>query len=159
MALAALLTLTATPLMARVSLGIYEGWGAFREEETPRCYAIAEPSSRNAGSDWKAYASIGYWPGKNVRAQLYFRLSKEKRADAPATLSIGNQKFALVSGGINAWAADPRMDAAIIAAMRSASSMSISVAAKKGGSVFDTYRLRGAASAIDAAALACARSV
>ncbi len=148
-----------TPLSARVSLGIYDGWGAFREETTPRCYAISEPVVRARGRQWKPYASVGYWPGKNVRAQLYFRLSREKRTDANATLSIGNQKFALVSGGINAWAADPRMDAAIIAAMRSATSMSISVQARNGGFVTDVYRLRGAASAIDAAALACAGAV
>ena len=143
---------------AKVSLGIYDGWGAFRTEEgTARCYAIAEPSARTGGSDWQAYASIGYWPTRAVRGQLYFRLSKEKREGASVTLSIGEQKFALVSGGANAWAADAKMDAAIISALRSATSMTVSVPAKKGVVVADTYRLRGAASAIDAAALGCAR--
>lgn len=151
--------LIAAPLAAKVSLGIYDGWGAFREETTPRCYAIAEPSARASGSDWKGYASVGYWPGRKVRAQLYFRLSKEKRAGSAVTLAVGTQKFALVSGGVNAWATDARMDAAIIAAMRSQTSMSITGPAKKGGSIADTYRLRGAASAIDAAALACAQAV
>lgn len=148
-----------TAAYAKVSLGIYDGWGAFRTEEgAPRCYAIAEPSARAGGSDWQGYASIGYWPTRAVRGQLYFRLSKEKRDGASVTLSIGQQKFALVSGGANAWASDTKMDAAIIAALRSATSMTVSVPAKKGGVVADTYRLRGAASAIDAAALGCSRS-
>ena len=153
--------LAALPSMAdaKVSLGIYDGWGAFRSEEgAPRCYAIAQPSARAGGSDWQAYASIGYWPTRAVRGQIYFRLSKEKRDGAAVILSIGQQKFALVSGGANAWAADAKMDAAILAALRAATSMTVSVPAKKGGVVADTYRLRGAASAIDAAALGCART-
>lgn len=154
---ASVMLLAAAPLSANVSLGIYDGWGAFRDETGPRCYAIAKPSARASGSDWKAYISIGYWPTRKVRGQLHFRLSKEKRGGAPVTLSVGTRKFQLVSGGANAWAAYPAMDAAIIAAMRSASSLSVSAPAKKGGVIADTYRLRGAASAIDAAALACAR--
>lgn len=154
-------TLAALPSMAdaKVSLGIYDGWGAFRSEEgAPRCYAIAQPSARAGGSDWQAYASIGYWPTRAVRGQIYFRLSKEKRDGAAVILSIEQQKFTLVSGGANAWAADAKMDAAILAALRAATSMTVSVPAKKGGVVADTYRLRGAASAIDAAALGCART-
>ena len=52
---------------------------------------------------------------------------------------------------------DARMDAAIVAAMRSAPSMSVESRAETGGAIADTYRLRGAATAIDAAALGCAR--
>ena len=50
-----------------------------------------------------------------------------------------------------------RMDAAIVAAMRSAPSMSVESGTATGGAIADTYRLRGAATAIDAAALGCAK--
>ncbi|HEY0315174.1 MAG TPA: hypothetical protein VGC28_02800 [Sphingomonas sp.] len=72
-----------------------------------------------------------------------------------ATLSIGDAAFPLVAQGRSAWAHDRRQDAAIVAAMRSGSSMSVSAVGANGNAFADAYRLRGAASAIDSAALAC----
>lgn len=145
----ALITIT-VPAAAKLSLGVYDGWGAFRDEAQGRCYAITEPPYKASS---RPFASVGFWPQKGVRAQVYFRLSRDKREGADMSVSIGEARFPLRSGGRNAWAADARADAAIIAAMRSAKSMSV-----QGGGVVDTYRLRGAASAIDAAALSCART-
>ena len=147
--IAAMFVTIAAPAAAKLSLGVYDGWGAFRDEAQGRCYAIAEPPYKASN---RPFASVGFWPQQGVRAQVYFRLSRDKRADAPMSVSIGEQRFPLRSGGRNAWALDARTDAAIIAAMRSAKSMSI-----QGGGVVDSYQLRGAASAIDAAALSCAR--
>lgn len=48
------------------------------------------------------------------------------------------------------------MDLAIIAAIRSAQSLSVQSTGANGGTITDAYALRGAASAIDAAALGCA---
>lgn len=146
----------AGPVEARDSLGVFEGWGAFRDAETPRCFAIAEPVGTSAGR-WRPFASVGSWPRANVRGQVHIRLSREIAARSPLTLSIGEQRFALVGGGADAWAKDRQMDAAIVAAMRSAPSMSIAARAKTGAGFADTYRLRGAATAIDAAALGCGR--
>lgn len=142
--------IVATPLAAKLSLGVYDGWGAFRDEAQGRCYAITEPPYKASN---RPFASVGFWPQKGVRAQVYFRLSRAKREGAAMSVTIGEARFPLRSGGRNAWGPDARTDAAIIAAMRSAKSMSV-----QGGGVLDTYRLRGAASAIDAAALSCARS-
>ena len=49
------------------------------------------------------------------------------------------------------------MDAAIIAAMRSAPSMRITAIGTNGRRFTDTYELAGAATAIDAATLGCRR--
>lgn len=143
------LALLTAPAAAKLSLGVYDSWGAFRDEAQGRCYAIAEPPYRASN---RPFASVGFWPQQGVRAQVYFRLSRDKRAGSALSVSIGEQRFPLRSGGRNAWAQDARTDAAIIAAMRSAKSMSV-----QGGGVVDSYQLRGAASAIDAAALSCAR--
>ena len=144
-----MLVTIAVPAAAKLSLGVYDGWGAFRDEAQRRCYAIAEPPYKASS---RPFASVGFWPQQGVRAQVYFRLSRDKRVGAPMSVSFCEQRFPLRSGGRNAWALDARTDAAIIAAMRSAKSMSI-----QGGGVVDSYQLRGAASAIDAAALSCAR--
>ena len=150
------LLLVAAPAAARDALGIYDGWGAFRDARPQRCFAIAEPV-RGGGGKWRPYASVGHWPAQRIRGQLHVRLSREKRADAPVTLSIDDRKFALVAGGVDAWAPDARIDAAIIAAMRSGRSMSVATISANGSAFADTYRLKGAATAIDAAALGCAR--
>lgn len=154
------LTLLATPALARESLGMFDGWGAFRDPKVPRCYAIAMASQSGSArsGDYQPYATVGHWPQRRTRNQIHFRLSRRIAADTPVQLTIGEQTFALTGGGGDAWAADLRGNAAMVAAMRSARSMRISARAANGTSFSDSYALAGAASAIDAAALGCARS-
>ena len=146
----------AAPAQARDSLGIFESWGAFRDPATPRCYAIAQPAARS-GQALRGFASVGTWPRQRLRGQVHFRLSQPHQSKAPVILSIGERRFTLVAGQVDAWAADARADAAIVAAMRAAPSMSVQTVGAGGRAFADSYALRGAATAIDAAALGCAR--
>ncbi len=146
-----------TPALARESLGMFDSWGAFRDPAVPRCYAIAMASMLKS-SAYQPYATIGHWPQKRTRNQVHFRLSRRIATGTPVRLTIGDQSFALAGGGGDAWAADKRDDAAIVAAMRSAQSMRVNARAANGTSFSDSYQLAGAASAIDAAALGCART-
>ncbi len=141
----------------RDSLGVFERWGAFREARTPRCYAIAEPVTGRSAGGTQPFVAVGYWPRANVRGQVHVRLSRNMAVRSPVTIAIGERRFALVGRGADAWATDRRMDAAIVAAMRLGSSMSISARAATGGGFADSYALKGAATAIDAAALGCGR--
>ncbi|WP_419722887.1 hypothetical protein [Sphingobium aquiterrae] len=145
---------------ARDSLGIFESWGAFRDPAVPRCYAIAEPveHGRNgASTTWRPFAAIGTWPRQAVRGQVHVRLSAQRAPPARVILSVGDRRFALSAGTADAWAPDRQTDAAIVAAMRSGTSMSVETTGKDGRPFADVYALRGAATAIDAAALGCAR--
>ncbi|MGX7951770.1 hypothetical protein ACWPM1_04305 [Tsuneonella sp. HG249] len=147
----------AAPLAARDSLGVFENWGAFRDPGAGRCYAIAMPEPSRAARDYRAFASVGTWPKRGVRGQVHFRLSRKLPAEPAITLSIGGQRFMLTGGGGDAWTRDRTMDASVIAAMRSAGSMSISARDLRGRRFSDRYDLRGAATAMDAATLGCAR--
>lgn len=151
-----ILALIATPASARTSLGTFEGWGAFRDENPTRCFAIAQPS-RGGGGKWRPFASVSSWPASGVRGQVQVRLSHALLPNAPVVLSIGGQRFPMVAGGADTWALDPRVDAALVAAMRSASGFTVQARAATGGSFSESYALKGAATAIDAAALGCAR--
>jgi hypothetical protein len=145
-------------LAARDVLGVFQRWGAFRDAGQGRCFAIAQPIAGGwAASPWRPFAAIGYWPGQGVRGQINIRLSHQLADGTGATLGIGEARFALKGGGADVWAADRQADAAILAAMRSGRLMSISGRARAGGTFTDRYDLRGAATAIDAAALGCAR--
>ena len=139
----------------REELGLFQLWGAFREPG--RCFAISEPYRSPRPGAWRPFASIGYWPGRGVRSQVHFRLSREKRPGSAVLLRIDDLTFQLQGGGNNAWAPDRRADADIVAAMRSGIEMSVETRSVRGAFVRDSYRLRGAATAIDAAAIACAR--
>jgi hypothetical protein len=153
-----LLILPIAPASARDSLGIFDRWGAFRDPEVPRCFAIAAPAGQEDGqAGWRPFASVGTWPKKGVRGQLHIRLSRKRAPGTGVTVSLGDQRFALVAGDADAWATDKRADAAILSAMRSARSMSVEATARNGRAFADVYTLRGAATAMDAAAIGCAR--
>jgi len=153
----ALATVIALPAQARDSLGLYGTWGAFRDPLTPRCYAIAmaEPSAKQR--DYQAYASVGTWPRRAVRNQIHFRLSRRVAPNRSIVLTIGVQRFTLVGGGGDAWAANSGDNAAIVAALRSASDMRVSARDVRGRSFSNFWKLAGAASAMDAASIGCAR--
>lgn len=149
----------ASPLAARDSLGVFGQWGAFRDPGVPRCYAIAmaEEPRRGETRERTPYASVGNWPARGVRGQVHVRLSRAVAPGAAISLAVGGRRFALAGSGADAWARDERMDAAIVAAMRSASSMSVSSRDRSGRRFTDRYSLEGAATAVDAATVGCAR--
>ena len=150
-------TVGTVPASARDSLGMFASWGAFRDAAVPRCYAIAQVEKpHGAKVDYQAYADVGHWPKRGVRNQVHFRVSKRLAANAPVRLKVDTQEFVLVGGGGDAWATDRRMDAAIVAAMRSGKAMRVRARSADGREFSDYYPLPGSASAIDAAALGCA---
>ncbi len=146
----------ATPAIAKDRLGIYSSWAAFKDAGTPRCYAIASPEQRVSGSTRPGYFSIGFWPKRGVRHQIYVSLSRDRSSNSSITISAGGRRFRLKTTRTGGWAIDQRMDLAIIAAMRTSASLSVESIGRDGRSIVDAYALRGAPSAIDAAALGCA---
>lgn len=117
---------------------------------------MAEPSRHQR--QYQPYATIGTWPKRGVRGQVHFRLSRRLAPQGRIALSLGGQRFELVGGGGDAWASDRRMDAAIVAAMRSATRMTVSARDASGRGFSNTWQLAGAATAMDAAMIGCARA-
>lgn len=146
----------AVPGSAKDNLGVFDSWGAFRDPGAGRCYAIAVPQAVSAVRDYEPFATVGTWPRRGVRGQFHVRLSRALSKTPRISLAIGGQRFALTGGGGDAWATDKAMDAAIVAAMRSAGSMSVSATDARGRRFTDRYALAGAATALDAASLGCA---
>ncbi len=149
----AAITLSA-PLAARDSLGVYDGWAAFKDASPARCYAIAKAQGNPSAP---AYATVSNWPDRKVRGALHLVLSRDVAEKATVRLAVGDKRFTLVAKGRNAWAKDVRDDASIIAALRGASRMSVSASSARGGTFTDRYALAGVATAMDAATVGCAR--
>ena len=106
---------------------------------------------------WRPFASVGHWPRRGPGGQLHIRLSREKRAASAVLLRIDGRSFQLLGRGRDAWAPDRQADLEIQAAMRHGIALSVETRSTDGRPVRDLYRLRGAATAMDAAAIACAR--
>lgn len=148
------LLLAAAPVAARDTIGVWKRWGAFRDVRPSRCFAIARPFGPARG---QGFASVASWPGRGLSASLSLHLSRLRDPALPVTLTVGERRFALVGTAADAWAADAPSDRAIVAAMRGGRSMSVEAVGPGGRPFADTYALAGAATAIDAAVLACAR--
>lgn len=150
------LALIAAPVAGRETIGAYKGWAAFRDATPARCYAIAAPVRAGGSERWRPFASIARWPGRGLSGSLHLRLSRERDASSPVTLSVGERRFVLAADRIDAWATDGPSDRALVTAIRSGRSMSVEAVARGGRPFADVYALGGAATAIDAAMLACA---
>lgn len=153
---ALLLFALAAPAVAREPLGTFGRWGAFRDAGPRHCFAIAEPVETVRGPTQRGFVSIASWPGAGVRGQLHVRFSRARDPRAAATLAIGDRRFRLRAGPLDAWAPDAATDRAIVAALRAGRSLSVESIAAGGGPFTDVYALSGAPTALDAAAVACA---
>src|SRR3954452_21978493 len=145
-----LLALASSAHAQKQSLGIFGQWGAFKDPA--RCYAISEPAEARRRGGEGAFATIAYWPQRNIRGQVHFRFARPKRQGAAVLLRIDDRTFQLIGGGADGWAPDPAADAEIVTAMRTGVAMSVETRSQGGGLLRDDYPLRGAATAIDAAA-------
>lgn len=155
------LILILSPAMAQAKdlVSIFSGWAVFSQSDGggKHCYAISQPAEVVGRDSLKGNSSfiIGFWPQRKQSYQIYVRFSRERSSNSVVTLSAGGRRFRLNGNRIEAWSKDARMDMAIIAALRSSASMSIESIGRDGRAIVDAYKLRGAATAIDSAALAC----
>jgi hypothetical protein len=143
----------AVPQPQRATIGIFERWGAFRDAAPTRCFAVARPADKARRGE--AFVSIASWPGRGVRHQLYVRLSRARADHARVMLVAGERRFELTASRHDAWAPDARTDSAIVSAMRDGRALSVESVDTGGVPFVDGYALQGAATAIDAATLAC----
>jgi hypothetical protein len=151
----ALLAFAAPAQAEKQALGIFSLWGSFRDGA--RCWAVSEPDGAARRSGGRSFASITWSAAGGPRGQLAFHLAAAKRAGSAVLLRIDERVFQLAGSGMDAWAENGRADAEIVAAMRTGVQMTIETRAENGAPLRDGYALRGAATAIDAAAIACAR--
>lgn len=156
--LAAVPAAAPTAAYARDALGTYAGWAAFRDPQTPRCYAIAkaEPAARK--DPQTAYVDVSTWPRHGLYGQVHFRLARPLPPGSRPQLSVSGQRVPLTADPAgNAWAADARADAAIVAALRGGARLTVWARDARGQGFSSTFAPAGAPSALDAMALACGR--
>ena len=147
----------AAPALAREPLGVFGAWGVFRDAAPRRCYAIAEPEEQHDERVRRAFATFSDWPDRGVRMQFHARLRLNRLPGSRATLTVGSENFPLVTGFADAWAPDAATDGRIVRAVRQSEWMRVTARSTEGRLFSDVYALRGAATAIDATLIGCAR--
>jgi hypothetical protein len=128
-------------------------WAALTFSE--RCEARARPLRANTEKG-AAYAGFAFEPRARRWGQFYAKLRRPVRAGSSVIVTIGNQPFLLAAGGELAVSRDGRQQAAMIDAVRYATMLRVDSRDTSGRRSVERYWLEGAATAIDAAAAACA---
>jgi len=153
-----ILAFAATSLCASAAFAgvVYAGRAWASIDRGPTCEAVSR--SLRAAAKGKVQAIAGFTFSADHRrwGEFHARLRRMPRQGAAVMLRIGDQPFLLVSRGNEAWSDGPRQEQAIIAALRNADGMSVESRDAGGRRFIDPYSLDGAATAIDAAAAACA---
>jgi hypothetical protein len=90
------------------------------------------------------------------RGIFYAHLSRPARTGASVIASIGSAPFLLANKGQWAWVRSPQQQSAILEAARYGASLRVEFRDSSGRRTVDHYALGGGATAIDAAAAACA---
>jgi hypothetical protein len=135
---------------------IYAGGGWAAVDRGATCEALSRSLHIAAKGKVQAIAGFTFSADRRRWGELHVRLRRMPRAGAAVMLRIDNSPFLLISRGNEAWSKGPRQEQAIIAALRGAGGMSVESRDASGGRFIDPYSLEGAATAIDAAATACA---
>jgi hypothetical protein len=130
------------------------GWAAIDRGST--CEALSRSVRIAPKGKVQAIAGFTFSADHKRWGEFHARLRRMPRPGAAVMLKIDDQPFLLVSRGNSAWSDGPLQEQAVIAAIRGATGMSVESRDAAGRRVIDPYSLDGAATAIDAAAAACA---
>jgi hypothetical protein len=135
---------------------IYAGTAWVAIDRGASCEALSRSLRVAAKGKVQAIAGFTFSADRRRWGELHVRLRRIPRPGAAVMLRIGNRPFLLVSRGNEAWSEGPLEEQAIIAALRASNDMSVQSRDASGERFVDPYSLDGAATAIDAAAAACA---
>ena len=120
------------------------------------CVAMSRSVRIAAKGKVQAVAGFTFSADRRRWGEFHARLRRMPRPGASVMLRIDDHPFLLVSRGNWAWSDGPLQEQAIIAALREGARMTVESRDAAGRRFIDPYSLDGAATAIDAAAAACA---
>jgi hypothetical protein len=120
------------------------------------CEAASRALGGAASGKPQARAGFAFDAAGPRQGQFFAELSAPPRPGSTVILTVGTRPFLLVAQGRWAWSRGAAQDSAIIAATRAAGGMRIESRDSAGRRIVERYLLEGAATAIDAAAAACA---
>lgn len=156
LALVLAMGLPAVAQSARV-LGDFRDWSSYAADDGSGtiCFAMTKPKSSDPAVDAQAYLYITNRPGEDVAGEFNVVAGYTFQTGSVATVSVGGQSFALFTQGDAAWLDDSGQSAALAAAIRAGSSLTIQGTNAAGAQVIQNYSLSGATAAQQAIGAEC----
>ena len=140
-------------------LGSYGDWGAYAAAGKDKtCYALGSPKERQPKAkmkDTQAFIFISTRPGEGVRNEVAINLGYATKDGGAATADVDDDKFELVTKGMNAWVKNPAKEKEFVEALRTGSKLSVKAASAKGATTVDSYSLKGLSDALARVAQEC----
>jgi hypothetical protein len=121
------------------------------------CFAASAPTEMQPKSV-KRNSVIFYvttWQKDGIRNEVSVRQGYAMKANATATVTVGNQNFTLTALDDKAFSKDPAEERKLVAAMEAGGPMSVKATSAKGAATTDQYSLDGMAAAVQKMQEAC----
>jgi Invasion associated locus B (IalB) protein len=163
-ALGTITLLLMTNSMARAedptSLGTFDDWESFTYQSgnAPVCYIYSVPKKSDSVKKVKRdpiYFLVTHFPGRKIKGQISTIIGYPFKESSTVTVKVDEAAFDLYPSGDVAWAAAPETEAAIVKAMKTGKSLSVTGTSWKGTETTDTYSLTGVGKAMDKIDSAC----
>ncbi len=137
-----------------VSMGTFEDWESFtyQDQGKPVCYVYSTPKKTESLKKVKrdpVYFLVTNYTGRKVKGQVSTIIGYPFKESSLVTVKIDAASFELYTNGDAAWASTVDVDAAIVKAMKTGKSISVTGTSWKGTETTDTYSLAGIAKALD----------
>jgi invasion protein IalB len=140
-------------------LGTYGDWGAYAAPGKDKtCYALGSPKERQPKAkmkDTQAFIFISTRPGEGVRNEVAINLGYATKDGGAATADVDDDKFELVTKGVNAWVKNPAKEKEFVEALKTGSKLFVKAASAKGTTSVDSYSLKGLSDALARVAQEC----
>ena len=141
-------------------LGRFGDWEAFTQGsgDGKVCYMVSKPqeaSLRSRRGD--IFFLVNHWPGRQEFDVVQVDIGYTFKDRSEVEVTIGSDTWKLFTKGGNAWTYKPQDDAALVAALRKGSRMTVKGTSSRNNPTSDRYSLRGTTAAHKAIDKACPR--
>jgi hypothetical protein len=141
------------------SLGASGDWEAFtyEAESSKVCYVYSQPKKSDPASAKRGpiYFMITHWPGKKIKAQPSTFIGYAFKEGSRVKLTVDAKAFDLYPVDNMAWTDKVETEKAILTALKSGKTMTVSGTSAKGTATKDTYSLNGISAAMETIDSAC----
>jgi invasion protein IalB len=148
---------------APATIGTFKAWSAYMSSEAgdKTCFAAAQPQdskySRTISTRGDAFFMITTIPSKNIRNEASTIIGYPFKAGSAVTANVDGTDFKMFfndATGETSWAMQDQ-EAALVAAMKKGTKLSVKSTSSRGTEVTDNYSLSGISAALDAVAKEC----
>lgn len=137
-------------------IGQYNAWGSYTYNGNSGkvCYVLSVPTEKQPSSldHGNIFFSVSQMPGKNVSFEPQFISSYDFQESAPVIVVVGDKNFSMFTKGKLAWLENAAEEPALVAAMKSGSSMQVKATSKRGNATSYSFSLSGVTAALDSIA-------